>query len=432
MRRSSARARDPGRRPGGRPTGPAADAAKPIKAADHHRRQRRRPRLEGDHPGPPGHPLAPGRIKVDVTTTPAKDLTDENLAKYDVLLLNYKDTPRTAPRTRSGPTRTRRRSSRRSRGARGWSSTTTPRPPSPSRTGRSSRRRSPAAGGPRASTARRTSSRSRRPPSSTRSPRACPPSSTTSIDELYSDLACAPAAASCWPPPTADPAKPQGDRQGRGRRSGSTSTARAGSSRTSSATTPRRWPTRTSRTGCARGVEWAATGKVGVERRSDVDDREPDRPHRRDLAPVGRRASPRSSSPEPMAMPPSGQRDYSAVRLTRHALERFVERFGGEPDEAEAVAPGRAGADAAARPQPRQRRRRRPGRPPRPRPGRHPPGGDLPDRPDLAPVRPPPRRVRPPPPPPQVGPAPPPPHRPRAADPEPSRRAERSATPSVE
>ncbi len=35
---------------------------------------------------------APGKIQVDVTTTPAKDLTPENLAKYDVLLLNYKDT----------------------------------------------------------------------------------------------------------------------------------------------------------------------------------------------------------------------------------------------------------------------------------------------------------------------------------------------------
>ena len=33
-----------------------------------------------------------GRIKVDVTTTPAKDLTPENLAKYDVYLLNYKET----------------------------------------------------------------------------------------------------------------------------------------------------------------------------------------------------------------------------------------------------------------------------------------------------------------------------------------------------
>lgn len=32
-----------------------------------------------------------GRIQVDATTTPAKDLTPENLAKYDVLLLNYKE-----------------------------------------------------------------------------------------------------------------------------------------------------------------------------------------------------------------------------------------------------------------------------------------------------------------------------------------------------
>jgi len=31
--------------------------------------------------------------KVDVTETPAKDLTDANLAKYDVLLLNYRNTP---------------------------------------------------------------------------------------------------------------------------------------------------------------------------------------------------------------------------------------------------------------------------------------------------------------------------------------------------
>ena len=34
-------------------------------------------------------------------------------------------------------------------------------------------------------------------------------------------------------------------------------------------------------------------------------------------------------------MPPSGQRDYSQVRLTRHALERFVERFTVEPNLAE-------------------------------------------------------------------------------------------------
>jgi hypothetical protein len=39
-------------------------------------------------------------------------------------------------------------------------------------------------------------------------------------------------------------------------------------------------------------------------------------------------------------MPPPGQRDYSSIHLTRHALERFVERFGGERDEAEAALSG--------------------------------------------------------------------------------------------
>ena len=33
-----------------------------------------------------------GRIKVDVTTAASRDLTDENLAKYDVLILNYRET----------------------------------------------------------------------------------------------------------------------------------------------------------------------------------------------------------------------------------------------------------------------------------------------------------------------------------------------------
>ena len=41
-----------------------------------------------------------GRIKVDVTTTPSKDLTDENLAKYDVLILNYRDTAAGPPESR--------------------------------------------------------------------------------------------------------------------------------------------------------------------------------------------------------------------------------------------------------------------------------------------------------------------------------------------
>jgi hypothetical protein len=36
-------------------------------------------------------------------------------------------------------------------------------------------------------------------------------------------------------------------------------------------------------------------------------------------------------------MPPTGQRDYGGARLTRHALERFVERFGVAPESAEAA-----------------------------------------------------------------------------------------------
>jgi type 1 glutamine amidotransferase len=40
-----------------------------------------------------------GKIAVDVTTTPSKDLTDENLAKYDVLVLNYRNTDKGAPET---------------------------------------------------------------------------------------------------------------------------------------------------------------------------------------------------------------------------------------------------------------------------------------------------------------------------------------------
>lgn len=41
-----------------------------------------------------------GRIRVDVTTKPSVDLNPENLQKYDVLLLNYRDTPNGAPESR--------------------------------------------------------------------------------------------------------------------------------------------------------------------------------------------------------------------------------------------------------------------------------------------------------------------------------------------
>src|SRR6516164_3369815 len=44
--------------------------------------------------------LTKAGMKVDVTETPSKDLTDDNLAKYDVLLLNYKDTKAGKPESR--------------------------------------------------------------------------------------------------------------------------------------------------------------------------------------------------------------------------------------------------------------------------------------------------------------------------------------------
>jgi uncharacterized protein len=44
--------------------------------------------------------LTKAGMAVDVTETPSKDLTAENLSKYDVFLLNYKDTKKGGPDTR--------------------------------------------------------------------------------------------------------------------------------------------------------------------------------------------------------------------------------------------------------------------------------------------------------------------------------------------
>ena len=101
---------------------------------------------------------------------------------------------------------------------------------------------------------------------------------------------------------------------------------------------------------------------------------------------------------------PPGQRDYSSVRISRHALERFVERFGAEPESAAELLRkvlARPAGWAAIR---------RTGRSPcwpstASGPGGDPPGQRLPDRADLEPVRPPARRVRPHPDAAQVGPA---------------------------
>jgi type 1 glutamine amidotransferase len=75
---------------------PAADT-KPIKVliitGDHgHDWQKTTPFLQ--------EILTRAGMKVDVTQTPAKDLTSGNLAKYDALLLNYKDTKKGGPETR--------------------------------------------------------------------------------------------------------------------------------------------------------------------------------------------------------------------------------------------------------------------------------------------------------------------------------------------
>jgi type 1 glutamine amidotransferase len=64
--------------------------------------------ITGDHAGHDWKKTTPfiqevltkAGMKVDVTETPSKDLTDDNLAKYDVLLLNYKDTKSGKPESR--------------------------------------------------------------------------------------------------------------------------------------------------------------------------------------------------------------------------------------------------------------------------------------------------------------------------------------------
>jgi type 1 glutamine amidotransferase len=64
--------------------------------------------ITGDHQGHDWRKTTPflkelltkAGMKVDVTETPAKDVTAANLAKYDVLLLNYKDTRNGPPQTR--------------------------------------------------------------------------------------------------------------------------------------------------------------------------------------------------------------------------------------------------------------------------------------------------------------------------------------------
>jgi uncharacterized protein len=74
-------------------TGPALAQTKPVKVliitGDHGHDWRKTTPFLKDLLTKPGH-------QVDVTETPAKDLTADNLARYDVLLLNYRNTPKGA------------------------------------------------------------------------------------------------------------------------------------------------------------------------------------------------------------------------------------------------------------------------------------------------------------------------------------------------
>ena len=120
-----------------------------------------------------------GKIKVDVTITPSKDLTDENLAKYDVLLLNYKDTPKGTPESHWSDSNKQAflKAVRDGKGLVAFHHASDSLLPSP--TGKSLKKRSPAAGGPRDSTGRSTPSPSRRPTPSTQFLRGCPRNSNT-------------------------------------------------------------------------------------------------------------------------------------------------------------------------------------------------------------------------------------------------------------
>jgi uncharacterized protein len=84
----------------GATSSPAADDGKPIRlliiTGDHGHKWMDTTKVFQDFLSAKSN----GRINVDVTTTPSKDLTDANLARYDVLLLNYKDTTKGAPETK--------------------------------------------------------------------------------------------------------------------------------------------------------------------------------------------------------------------------------------------------------------------------------------------------------------------------------------------
>ena len=144
-----------------------------------------------------------------MTTTPAKDLTDENLAKYDVLLLNYKDTPKASAETQWSDANKAAFLKAVKDGGKGlvvhhFASAAFANPNwKEFEQAIAGGWRTQGYHGPEARVHREEDRRS-----STRSPRACPPSSTTSSTSSTRPR-CAPGAASCWPPPTATRPSPR-------------------------------------------------------------------------------------------------------------------------------------------------------------------------------------------------------------------------------
>ena len=153
---------------------------------------------------------AGGRIKVDVTTTPSKDLTDENLAEVRRAALELQGYARRRARDRAGRTPTRQAFLKAVREGKGLvvfhHRLERLHQAQLGRVREGDRRRLAVA---RDSTGPSTSSPSRRPTSSTRSPRDCPLEFEHTIDELYQNSVMVPGSvvlATAY----SDPNKPRG------------------------------------------------------------------------------------------------------------------------------------------------------------------------------------------------------------------------------
>ncbi len=190
-----------------------------------------------------------GRIKVDITATPSKDLTDENLGKYDVLILNYKDTPNGPPESRWSDANKEAflKAVHDGKGlvAYHFASAAFAKP-------NWEEFEKAVAGGWRTQgfhgpahvfTVKKTDAKH---PISDGLPAQFEHSDRRALSELDADARERGAGDGLFRPRTSP-----GARARMSRSSGSTTTARVGSTRTCWATTPRRWPTPISRSGCA-------------------------------------------------------------------------------------------------------------------------------------------------------------------------------------